>query len=118
MIYLTPGTTASIWLSLRESIPVGVGGDFKFTFTNDISGDTKVFYPLDLQPSNKWSKFNLIVDTPEDLPSSKLDMRAGMWSYKVEVSDVTLETGKVLVEEGKTWTTLKRPAKNIKTLKR
>lgn len=118
MIYFTPGTTASVWMSLRESMPYGSTASFKFTLTNDMSGDVKVFYPTDLQPTNKWSRFNIVVGTPENLNVPKLDLRAGMWSYKVEADSTILETGKVLVEESKTWTTLDRPAKNIKVLKR
>lgn len=118
MINLTPGVTASIWMSLRESMPYGSTASFKFTFTNDISGSSKVFYPTDLQPDNKWSKFNIIVATPENLSISKLDMSPGMWSYTVEAGTTTLETGKVLVNETKTWTTLDRPAKNTPVLRR
>jgi hypothetical protein len=118
MIYLTPGITASVWLSLRESMPYGSTASFKFTLTNDMTGDVKVFYPTDLQPDNKWSRFNIIVATPENLSIAKLDLRQGMWSFKVEADTTVLETGKVLVEESKTWTTLDRPAKTIKVLKR
>ena len=118
MIYFTPGITASLWMSLRESMPYGSTASFKFTFTNDMTGDSKVFYPTDLQPTYKWSRFNIVVGTPENLATPKLDMRSGMWSYKVEADTTTLETGKVLVEESKTWTTLERPDKNIKVLKR
>ena len=117
MIYLTSGITQSVWLSLRESVPVGSTGSFKFTFTNDISGEVKSFYPVDLQPTNKWSKFDLLVGTPESLPN-KINMSAGMWSYKVEDGSTLLETGKVMVEEDKSWTTLARPAKNTKVLRR
>jgi len=118
MINFTPGVTASIWMSLRESTPYGSTASFKFTFTNDISGQKKVFYPTDLQPDNKWSKFNIIVATPENLSTSKLDMAPGMWSYIVEADSTILETGKVLVNETKTWTTLDRPAKNTPVLRR
>lgn len=117
MIYLTPGTTASIWMSLRESAPVGSTGSFKFTLTNDMSGSEVVFYPTDLQPDNKWSRFNFYVGTPQNLPQT-LDLRPGMWSFKVEDSGHLLEWGKILIEETKNWTTLDRPAKNVKVLKR
>jgi hypothetical protein len=117
MIYLTPGLTCSVWLSLRESEPVGNTASYKFTFTNDISGETKVFYPVDLQPDNKWSRFNIAVGTPESLPD-RINMRPGMWAYQVEVGSTILETGKILVNEVKNWTTLDRPAKTAKVLKR
>lgn len=118
MIYLTPGTTQSVWISLRESIPYGVTGSFLFTMTNDMSGEIKSFYPTDLQPDNKWSRFNLLVNKPEDLENSVIDARPGMWEYKVELAGFLLDTGKILVEESKIWTTLDRPQKNIKVLKR
>lgn len=117
MIYFTPGVTQSIWLSLRESVPVGATGSFKFTFTNDISGEVKEFYPTDLQPNNPWSKFEIKVDTPESLPGV-IDLKSGMWEYKVEIDSTLLDTGKILVEETKTWTKIDRPAKNIKVLRR
>lgn len=117
MIYLTPGASSSIWMSLRESVPVGNTASFKFTFTNDISGQEKVFYPVDLQPDNKWSRFEIAVGTPESLPNT-INMRPGMWSYKVEVDQTILETGKILVNEVKNWTTLNKPAKKANVLKR
>ena len=73
MIYLTPGITASIWMSLRESVTYGSTASFDFTFTNDITGATKSFTPTDLQPTNKWSRFEILVDTPESLPGT-IDM--------------------------------------------
>lgn len=117
MIYLTPGITQSIWMSLRESAPVGSTGSFKFTLTNDMSGSIVQFYPIDLQPDNKWSRFNFYVGTPQNLPSV-LDLRPGMWSFEVEDGSDILETGKVLVNEPKNWTTYNRPAKNVVVLKR
>ena len=118
MINLTPGVTSSIWMSLRESIPYGSTASFKFTFTNDISGTVKTFYPTDLQPTNKWSRFNISVGSPENLSISKLNLSPGMWSYIVEADTTTLETGKVIVEETKIWTTLDRPAINTPVLRR
>jgi len=118
MINLTPGITASVWMSLREDVPYGSTASFKFTFTNDITGNQKVFYPTDLQPDNKWSRFDIVVGTPENLNTPKLDMAPGMWSFVVEAGSAILETGKVLVEESKSWTTLERPAKNTKVLRR
>jgi hypothetical protein len=117
MIYLTPGMTSSIWMSLRESVPVGNTASFKFTFTNDMSGEQKIFYPVDLQPTNKWSRFEIAVGTPESLPN-RINMRNGMWDYQVEVSSTILETGKILVSEVKDWTVLDRPDKKTNVLKR
>jgi hypothetical protein len=96
----------------------GSTASFLFTFTNDITGATKSFYPTDLQPDNKWSRFEIVVTTPESLTQSQIDMSPGMWSYKVDAGSSTLETGKVLVEESKSWTTLNRPAKNTTVLRR
>ncbi len=118
MIYFTPGVTQSVWMSLRESMTYGSTASFKFTFTNDVTGDVKVFYPTDLQPTNKWSRFDIVVGTPENLSTPKINMRDGMWSYVVESGAAILETGKVLVQQTKVWTTLDRPAKTIKVLKR
>lgn len=111
MIYLTPGITASIWMSLRESVPYGNNEPFEFTITNDISGDKKVFQPIDLQPNNKWSRFNILVDKPESLPGT-IDMVSGMWNYSVSVGvDNIIETGKIIVQETKTWSARKTPDK-------
>lgn len=115
MIYFTPGITQSVWLSLRES--VGATQSFKWTLTNDISGKKKTFFPVDLQPNNPWSRFDILVDKPEDLPNV-VDLSAGMWSLEVEFDSKIIETGKILVEEDKTWTKVSRPAKNTKVLRR
>lgn len=118
MIYLTPGTTHSIWLSLRENAPVGSTGSFRFEFTNDITGQQKVFYPTDLQPTNKWSKYEWQVGTPEDLNGGRFDMRPGMWSYNITDGGTSIESGKILVEESKNWQVVDRPAKNTRAIKR
>lgn len=118
MIYLTPGLTESVWLSLRESVPYGSTASFKMTLTNDISGTIKSFFPTDLQPDNKWSRFNMNASKPENLLVGTIDMSAGMWSYIIEAGTTILETGKVVVEENKVWNTLERPAKNKVVLRR
>ena len=118
MIYLKTGITQSIWLSLRESSPIGSTNSFKFTFTNDVSNESKVFYPIDLQPNNKWSKFNIIAQPNEDLSQSKINMVDGMWNFIVEDSSIVLETGKVLVEGNKAWITLNRPDKTKIVMRR
>jgi len=117
MIYLTPGVTQSTWLSLRESMAYGSTASVIFTFTNDMTGEAITFTPVDLQPTNKWSKYNLYVGTPQALPTV-LDMRPGMWSYTIISDSITLETGKVMVENTKTWTTRTTPAKNTAVFKR
>lgn len=118
MINLTAGTN-SIWLSLRESIPYGsTSSNYKFTFTFDLSSETKVMYPTDLQPDNKWSRFEIGLSSSESLTQSIANMRAGMWSYKVELGSTVLEMGKALVDETWVWTTLDRPTKTTPVLKR
>lgn len=118
MINLNSGATSSIWLSLREDMTYGSTASFKFTFTNDISGQTKVFYPTDLQPLNNWSRFEIAVGTPENLSLPRLDLAAGMWSYTIEAGSATLETGKVIVSEVTTWNALERPAKTTGAIRR
>ena len=119
MINLSSGTN-SIWLSIRESIPYGATStDYKLTFTHDLSKESKICYPTDLQPDNKWSAFNIVLGSPETFTSSvALNMRPGMWSYKVELGSTTLEEGKVLVDDTWDWTTLDRPEKITPVLKR
>lgn len=118
MIYLKLGVTQSIWLSLQESAPVGSTGSYRFQFTNDVSGQTKVFYPTDLNTDNKWSRYEWSIGTPENLAGGKFDMRPGMWDYKITDSEVLLETGKILVEESIGWRTVDRPVKNNNAVKR
>lgn len=118
LITLTPGLTTSVWMSLREDLPYGSTASFLFTVTNDVSGATKSFYPTDLQPNNKWSRFDISVGTPENLAISKLNLVPGMWSYKVTAGGAQLETGKVVVKEQKNWTALERPAKNGGAIRR
>lgn len=118
MIYFTPGITQSYWFSLRESMTYGSTASFAMTLTNDVSGATKSFYPTDLQPDNKWSRFSLVVGKPQNLSIGKLDLSPGMWSYSISAGITTLETGKAIVEEVKVWNTLDRPDKNKVVLRR
>lgn len=114
MINLETGTN-SVWLSLRESLPVGITPSyFNFTFTNDMRGETYSVTSLDLTPDGKWSSFNISVG-----PSTN-NLAPGMYSYLVTASgsSVTLETGKAMMIENITRVTLDRPAKNTKVLKR
>ena len=114
MINLETGTN-SVWVSLRESLPVGLTPSyFNFTFTNDMRGETYSVTSLDLTPSGKWSSFNIYVG------QAGIDLTAGMYSYLItgSGSSVTLETGKAMMIETITRVTLDRPAKNTKVLKR
>lgn len=117
-INLTPGITQSVWLSLREAAPVGYTGSFVFVFTNDITGATKSSTLSDLQPTNKWSRFDWCVKTPENLNAGQYNFKPGMWSFQVTASGVQLETGKVFVSEAMTWSTIERPAKNTGAIRR
>jgi hypothetical protein len=115
MINLESGTN-SIWLSLRENLPVGITPSyFNLTFTNDMRGETYSIALLDTTPNSKWSVFSLNVGQLGDL-----DMTSGMYSYLVTASgsNTTLETGKAVVIETITRVTLDRPAKNTRVLKR
>jgi len=118
MIYFLQGVTQSIWMPLRETAPIGSTNSFQFQITNDISGEQKTFWPQDLQPSNKWSRFDLIVSTPENLSAGVLDINPGMWSFRVFDAGKCLKTGKILVQENKSWNVLTRPAKNKVVLRR
>lgn len=115
MIYLTPGITASLWFSLREVS--GPTTSFTMTMTNDISGEVKTINPVDLQPDNKWSRFDLVVGKPENLPL-KVNMGSGMWSFTISNGSTIIERGKMVVEEAKSWNTLTKSPKNNKVLKR
>jgi len=118
MINLIPGITSSVWMSLREDLPYGSTASFVMSLTNDVTGAQKSFTINDLQPDNKWSRFNLCAATPENLSTGRLNLVSGMWSYKVTADTAILETGKVIVEEAKTWAVLDRPAKNNGALRR
>lgn len=118
MIYFTAGITQSYWFSLRESMAYGSTASFVMTLTNDVSGATKSFYPTDLQPDNKWSRFDLSVGKPEDLAIGRLNLNPGMWSYSIFAGTDAIETGKAIVEEVKAWNVLDRPDKNKVVLRR
>jgi hypothetical protein len=84
MINLESGTN-SIWLSLRENLPVGITPSyFNLTFTNDMRGETYSISLLDSTPNSKWSSFTLNVGQLGDL-----DMTSGMYSYLVTASGST-----------------------------
>lgn len=117
MIYLIPGEEKTIWLRLKEMMPNGSTASFQFTFTNDMTGESKVFEPTDLAPTKDWSVFALKVDKPEALPNI-LDLRPGMWSYKIDADSTILETGKVLVEGDNQKVIRKTPDKKTVTFKR
>ena len=115
MIYLTSGITQSVWLSLRET--AGATTSFTFNLTHDMSGATVSFTPIDKQPTNPWSRFELLVGPTQSLPDV-LNLRAGMWSFTVTSGGSEIETGKILVEQDTNWTVIERADKNIKVLKR
>lgn len=116
MIYLIPGEEKTIWLRLKEMMPKGSTASFQFTFTNDMTGESKVFEPGSTS-SGDWSVFVLKVDKPEALPNI-LDLRPGMWSYKIDADSTILETGKVLVEGDNQRVIRKTPDKKTVTFKR
>lgn len=116
MINLETGTN-SVWLSLRESLPVGLTPSyFNITFTNDMRGETYSYTGLDLTPNGKWSSFNIIVGSA----TASLNLVPGQYSYLVTASgsSVSLETGKAVLIENITQVVYARPAKETKALKR
>ena len=117
MINLLPGTN-SVWMSLREDLPIGSTASFKFTFTNDITGLTKVIFPTDLQPQNKWSRFDIGLSQSENLNLSRLNLVGGMWSYVVQAGTASLEWGKVIVGDISDWQALGRGPKNNGAIRR
>lgn len=110
-IYLETGLTSSVWMSLRESAPIGYTGSWLFNITNDITGATKSFTPTDVQPQNKWSKFYLSVNQPENLAAGVLDLDEGMWSFGVNANSKLVESGKIIVKWNKNWQNISRPGK-------
>jgi hypothetical protein len=117
-INFTPGVTQSVWMSLRELAPIGFTSSFQFTFTNDITGATKSFFPQDQQPTNKWSRFNLCVKAPENLANGQINMKSGMWSYIVSASGSQIQSGKVMVLDAMTWSAVERAPKNTGAIRR
>jgi hypothetical protein len=108
MIYIKSGLTASITLSLRESMtPGSTQSDFVMNLSNDVSGLTHSINLVDETPDNKWSTFLI----NEDLDS-------GMWSFDIPYLDEVIERGKIIVEEDLTWKVKATPKKNIKIYKR
>ena len=117
MIYLSKGVTSSIWVNLKESIPVGNTASVLLSIQNDISGEVKNLYPNDLQPDNPWSRYDIYVGEPESLPDV-IDLEYGMYDITFKVDSTILKTGKIIVRDEKSWTKIDRPAKNIKVLRR
>ncbi len=109
-INLESGVTSSVWMSLRESMATGYTGSFQFVLKNDITGATISFTPQDQQPDNKWSKFYLSINKPENLASGVLDLDEGMWSYNVLGAGQSIQTGKLIVKWSKNWQNISRPA--------
>ena len=124
MINLDNGATNSVWLSLRESLPAGyTQSNYKFTFTEPVSGSTKVFYPTATETGYKWSKFLIAVGTPEVLgtaSSPRINMATGIWNYSITdtISSTELETGLVTVFESVTPTPSISRTKDVRTYKR
>jgi hypothetical protein len=114
MIYLIHGLTASVWLSLRESMTASNVTQFDWRVINDISNRSLTFSATDLQPSNPWSRFELGLGTA----SGQLDLQKGMYSYSVSHQNNILDTGKILVESSVEFETINRPDRDTKILRR
>jgi hypothetical protein len=108
-INLETGVTSSVWMSLKESVPIGYTGSYQFNLTNDITGATKSFTPTDQQPTNKWSIFYLSINQPENLAAGILDLADGMWSFDVIANSQKIESGKIMVKWSKNWQNIHRP---------
>lgn len=117
-INFNPGITQSVWLSLKENSPIGWTGSYTFNLTNDITGATKSAILQDLQPSNKWALFNIKVGTPENLSGGVWNLSTGMWSWSAYAGIAKLQSGKIMVLEAGTWSTIHRPAKNTGAIRR
>jgi hypothetical protein len=117
-IIFTPGITQSVWLSFKEEAPIGWTGSWTFLLTNDITGATKSATLTDLQPLNKWTKFNIKVGTPEVLNSGTWNLQSGMWSWTGYAGSTKLQSGKIMVQDAATWSTIARPSKNTGALRR
>lgn len=92
MINLTSGLTNSVWLSVKEMLPIGLTApSYQLELTRDINGEISTFTPADLATSGAWSRFDI-----------KPTLEAGNYSYKVsEITTSTiLETGRAQVYEG------------------
>jgi hypothetical protein len=108
MIYIKNGVTASITLTLRESmIPGSTQSEFVMNLTNDMSGMTQSLQLTDLQPDNKWSLFEF-----------EPNLDSGMWSFKIPYNGVVIESGKIIVEENFEWKVKSTPKKGVKIYKR
>lgn len=120
MINLVAGTN-SLWLSCKETLPVGTTPSYyTFTFTNSMRGETVSFNTPDLDVTNKWGVFSVVLDTPQNLSASTVDLTPGLYTYQITASGSTviLETGNLTVTEWAQRTVLERPAKNVRVLKR
>jgi hypothetical protein len=114
MINIIPGTTASVWLSLKEMLPAGLTApSYKLELVREINGSITTLYPTDVAVGNKWSNFNL-----------NLNLDAGNYSYKVTetTSNTLLEIGRAVVEDGpKVWpirANIPQKANNVRVYKK
>ena len=124
MINLNSGTSSLVLLSLTEALPDGyTQSNYKFTFTEPLSGSSKVFYPLSYESGYKWSSFTISVGTPESSLTASyptLNLAPGIWNYIVSdtISGNTLNQGMLKVIETKVPTPTISRTKDIRTYKR
>jgi len=121
MINLNTGTSSIVWIALREALPSGyTQSNYKFIFTEPLSGSTKVFYPSATETGYKWSKFNITVGTPESLTQSTVNMAPGIWHYLVQdtYSGLTLSIGLLTVHKSIAPTPTISRTKDVRTYKR
>ena len=105
MIYLQRGATNSVVMTLTEKSELN-NPYFLFSFTNNTSGDEKLFNMVDISGyRRRYNRFELVETTSEDLPNGKVELEYGWGRYEVYESatqslDINDTTGRIL-EQGK-----------------
>lgn len=105
MIYLQKGATNSVVMTLTEKSELN-NPYFLFSFTNNTSGDEKLFNMVDISGyRRRYNRFELVETSSEDLPNGRVELEYGWGRYEVYESatqslDINDTTGKIL-EEGK-----------------
>ena len=111
MIFIRQNTTNNVPLTLNELATISPF-DVLFEFTNDTTGDSKIFAAQDVSPATeRYNRFNIIESTSENLYVGQVELDpVGYWSYTIYEMNVSsppdldptnaikiLEVGKVLV---------------------
>jgi len=105
MIYLQKGATNSVIMTLTEKSELN-NPYFLFSFTNNTSGDEKLFNMADISGyRRRYNRFELVETTSENLPNGEVELEYGWGRYEVYESatqslDINDTTGRIL-EQGK-----------------